>query len=165
MSDYQELRETLTRTPMMLVDADSGDARLLSRERASQRVMGAVESSDVAILMDLSRALENFSSLTGRDDRDFTVTDIEKITGLPYATVDSWVQKQIIVPSVQEGHGGGGRGSARRFSWGDAFAFGAMASLRRQGVSLGLLRKVARLLVSIRGEVKVASADAVEAVV
>jgi len=148
MSDYQDLRDQLAITPILLVDADSGDVRLICREKMAERIMGAIDSSDVAVMMDLSRGLVNFARLAGRDDRDFTVADIEKITGLPYATVDSWVQKQIIVPSVQAGEGHGGRGTARLFSWRDGFVCGAMAGLRRQGVSLALLRKVARLLVA-----------------
>lgn len=146
MSDYQDLREKLTKTPILLVDADSGDVRLICREKMAERIMGAIDQSDVAVMMDLSRGLINFAKLAGDEDRDFTITNIETITGLPSATIDSWIGKQIIVPSVCEGNSNGGRGSARLFSWRDGFVCGAMASLRRQGVSLQLLRKVSRLL-------------------
>jgi hypothetical protein len=146
MSDYQDLRDKLTKTSILLVDADSGDVRLIGRAKMAERIMGAIDSSDVAVMMDLSRGLVNFARLAGDEDRDFTIADIEKITGLPYATIDSWIAKQIIAPSVCEGSSNGGRGSARLFSWRDGFVCGVMASLRRQGVGLPLLRRVSTLL-------------------
>jgi hypothetical protein len=107
-----------------------------------------VESTDAfaaGTMMDLDRAAVNFATLAGREDREFLMADIEAVTALPRATIENWIGRGLLAPSIRAGDGGG-RNKQRLFSWGDAFAAGALASLRRQGVAIPMLKKVSQLL-------------------
>lgn len=72
-------------------------------------------------------------------DATFTATQISRLTGLGYDTVDHWAKTGLCPPSIQDAHG---PGSERRYSFRDLVALKAAAELRRAGVSAQALRKV-----------------------
>jgi hypothetical protein len=137
-------------TPLLLIDNDAGQVRLISRADGLRRMNDAT-GFEVASLMDLQRALESFARIVGKDDRTFEIADIGKITALGTKGADFYIREGVVTPSVRPGDGPG-RGKSRLFSWRDAFIAGVVGSLRRQNVGLASLRKVSRLLAAERVE-------------
>lgn len=155
MSDFETITRQLKSKPILLVDSDAGECRLITREQMTRRMMDATDAFEAGILMDLERGASNFAKLAGREDREFVMTDLQAITAMPYATLDGWIARGVLTPSIREGDGGG-RNKERLFSWRDAFAAGALAALRRQCVAIPMLKRVSRLLTSTRDAVEVA---------
>lgn len=77
----------------------------------------------------------------------------QKVTGLSKRQLDYWARSGFVQPSIDAGARGGLGGSAlRRWSFRDLVALRTAGDLRRAGVSLQALRKVAGFLQSHLGE-------------
>lgn len=144
MTQYQDLHAELTRTPLLHVDADRDIVRLIDRGEAVRIVAGA-SGAELAYVMDLARCLASYSRIVGTSDRIYTIDEVAAITGQGRPIVHHYDHAGIITPSVRPSEGSG-RGKSRLYSYRDGFLAGVIGSLRRQRVSLDLLRRVADLL-------------------
>ena len=142
-SEYTQLKKRLRSTPFLVADGNMGEVRLVN-EADSLRLMSESGLFHSQVIMNAGRALENFTQLTGRRDRSFSLRDIAAITGSPYHMVHRWLDEKVVVASIRPA-GGSGKGKEPLFSWADAFAAGICGSLRRQGVGLDVLRKVSQI--------------------
>ena len=129
MSEFQDLQATLSKTPILLIDADNGDVRLIGRAAMTDRIMGAGDAAAVGTMMDLAAAAKNLARIAGQDDRDFTIADIQTIAAMPRPSIENWMLRGLLAASIREGDGTGGRGKERLFSCGDAFCAAVLARL------------------------------------
>jgi hypothetical protein len=149
MSDtLQEIRQSVATSPFLLIDADEDSARLLTHGEAMKRL--TTGDNSIAIMVDVSRCLASFERLTTGHER-FELCDLVKITANPKSTINHWVNVGLIEPTVRPAHGSG-RYNTRLFSKADAFRAGLIASLRRHGVALPMIRRVLRLLTTSQVE-------------
>lgn len=144
MSDFVEISMETADKPLLLVDSDERIVRLVSRDEVARIVAGA-EPGNLACLLDLQRCLASLANVIGTDNCVLSMEQIGTITGLGYGIANHWVQQKILTASIRGGDGAG-KGKDRLFSWRDGFIAGVVGSLRRQRVSLDMLRKVADLL-------------------
>lgn len=74
----------------------------------------------------------------------FTAKDVLRLVpGLKYPTLNYWLTSNLLDSSVRAAHG---KGSVRRFAFGDLLALRVITELRGSGLSLQALRKVVRHL-------------------
>ncbi|MBU4271352.1 MAG: hypothetical protein KKE86_15510 [Planctomycetes bacterium] len=142
MSDYERIREKLRGKPFLIADAD-GSVRL-ANEASTLRAMHERGEFPSALILNVGEALRRFARLRGveQEDHDFTLRDISLILGVSYLVAWQYVDKKIIEPSIRP-FGGSGSGDVEgRFSWADAFAAGAIGTLRRYGFGSDVLRKI-----------------------
>lgn len=140
MSHYVRLKKSVRHTSHLIIDGATDEVRLVDEE-TTFHMMNETGLFRSQVVMNASRALENFAQLSGKDDRNFTLREITAMTGQPYSQVYGWLLEKVIWPSVRP-PSGSGRGKESLFSWGDAFAAGVVGSLRRNGVGLPLLKQV-----------------------
>jgi DNA-binding transcriptional MerR regulator len=69
----------------------------------------------------------------------FTAGQASRLTGVAYATLDSWARTGFLRPSIADA---AGKGSERHYSFADLVALRAARELRAQGISLQKLRRV-----------------------
>ena len=144
MTTYERLRERLDREPYLVVDAVTGEARLVNQATAFQLMIQAGPFPKQAIL-DARGALEGFATKTpaGKTDRELTMRQIAEIAGVTYQTGYAHVRKHgVLPPPVRPFVGRGGRGEVEaRFDWMSGFVAGLLGTLKRQGVSLQVLAR------------------------
>jgi DNA-binding transcriptional MerR regulator len=73
----------------------------------------------------------------------FTLPQLSKAFGAPYRTLHSWVERDMVSPSV---HRATGTGRANLFDRQDALTVAILSELREAGVTLDLLRRAAERL-------------------
>ncbi|WP_445150695.1 MerR family transcriptional regulator [Baekduia sp. Peel2402] len=73
----------------------------------------------------------------------FTLPQLSKAFGAPYRTLHSWVERDLVSPSV---HRATGTGRANLFDRQDALTVAILSELREAGVTLDLLRRAAERL-------------------
>lgn len=140
MTTYERLEKRLAGEPYLVVDAITGEARLVNQAGAFRLMMEAGPFPKQSIL-DARGSLEGFASKTpaGRDDREFGMGEIAQIAGLQYHTAYWHVRKGVLPPPIRPFCG---RGTGRvevRFTWTAAFVAGLLGTLKRQGVGLEVL--------------------------
>jgi len=69
----------------------------------------------------------------------FTAGQASRLSGVAYATLDSWARTGFLRPSIEEAHG---KGSERLYSFADLVALRAARELRDRGISLQKLRRI-----------------------
>lgn len=135
----------LKKKPFLLVDGDSGEARLLTRKEAAKRMFDG-EGDSLAVILDLGRCCGVFKR-RAKGKQEWSLADLVAVTGLPPRTVDSWVRAGVIPCSIRPGDGQRGRNGKRVYSRQDAFIAAVTASIRRQCMlPLPMLAKVSELL-------------------
>ena len=141
---YERLRERLDRQPYLVVDAVTGEARLADQPTAFRLMVEAGAFTKLAVIDGLG-ALEGFATKTpaGKTDRQFTMKQIAEIAGVTYHTGYAHVRKHGVLPApIRPFVGRGGRGEVEaRFDWMSAFVAGLVGTLKRQGLSLGVLAR------------------------
>jgi hypothetical protein len=100
----------------------------------------------VLIIVDLRRAMQNFTQLVGSEDRTFSLMQIAQATGMPYQKAWKWLSDGLIVATIDPA---GGHGKERVFSFLDGFIACVLVNLRQNGTAMHLLPKVAQLLRSL----------------
>jgi DNA-binding transcriptional MerR regulator len=75
--------------------------------------------------------------------RAFTAEKVSKLTGLTRRQLQYWDEQRFLSPSVSSR---GGRGRMRLYNFRDLVSLRAAAELRRDGISLQLIRKVVKHL-------------------
>ena len=75
--------------------------------------------------------------------RAFTAEKVSKLTGLTKRQLQYWDERRFLSPSVSSR---GGRGRIRLYNFRDLVSLRAAAELRRDGISLQLIRKVVKHL-------------------
>jgi uncharacterized protein (DUF433 family) len=75
--------------------------------------------------------------------RAFTADRVSALTGLSKRQLQYWDEQQFLTPSISRK---GGRGRMRLYNFRDLVSLRAAAELRRDGISLQLIRKVAKHL-------------------
>ena len=73
----------------------------------------------------------------------FTLPQLSRAFGAPYRTLHSWVERDLVSPSV---HRATGTGRANLFDRQDALTVAILSELREAGVTLDLLRRAAQRL-------------------
>lgn len=71
--------------------------------------------------------------------RAFSMPRVKRLTGLSARQLQYWDERGFLAPSVS---GGAGRGRPRLYDFRDLVSLRVAADLRRQGISLQLIRKV-----------------------
>lgn len=137
-TDEDRLWSRLERTPYLIIDCSSAQASLVAEE-TMLRSMG----STTHFVINAKAGYDNFRKLA-KEQTQFSLTDISKVAGVEYHAAHFWMREGIITPSIQEA-GGSGRGRGPIFSFADAFAAGIIGSMRRQGIGLDVLKRVAPL--------------------
>jgi DNA-binding transcriptional MerR regulator len=79
----------------------------------------------------------------------FTLPELSRAFGAPYRTLHSWVERDLVSPSV---HRATGTGRANLFDRQDALTFAILSELRDAGVTLDLLRRTAERLQERRAD-------------
>ncbi len=151
--EIKRLEKTFEATPILCVDAHLQTARLA---KASE-LPALQRSCRPIVLMGMPVALEIFQKLVkeeGIKSSSFTVNQLVKIGKLDqkdngklnYAVANSWFEKGV---EILVADGEGSTKKERTSSFTTAFACGVCGSLRRQGLPLPALKKVADLLRSV----------------
>ena len=141
MDEYERLGELMRDQPFLVADGATAEVRLVSQKEAL-RLMAGAGLFQSNVIMNVEKALENFVQLVGKSGRTFSLKDIAAMTSTPYSQAYNWVAENVVVPSVRAASG---KGTEAIFSWTDGFIAGVCGSLRRNGVRLEMLRKVAPL--------------------
>ena len=142
MTAYERLEKRLAQSPYLVVDAVTGEARLVNEPTAFQIMILAGPFPKQAIL-DARGALEGFANLkpVGRTDTEFSMGQIAQIAGLRYHTAYKHVDEGVLPRPVRD-FGGHGKGRVEaRFDWISGFVAGLLGTLKRQGLSLEVLAR------------------------
>lgn len=142
---YERLKTVLAKRPILLADARTKEVVLLPQDEAFRRIQDAGLFHSTSVMHAL-KALENFKTLVGETEREFTLKDIAVITGEPYSKINFYVTEKLI-----EADGSGTR-KERKFTWAMAFVAGVCGSLRRNGTQIDLVRSIRRLLIPSSAE-------------
>jgi|SRR5471030_1924990 DNA-binding transcriptional MerR regulator len=78
----------------------------------------------------------------------FSTLEAAHIAGLPVRTVDYWASTGFIPPSIADSEG---RGTERKYAFGDLVALRIARDLRKQGISLQALRDIVERLRATKG--------------
>jgi hypothetical protein len=146
-SEIKRLEKAFEATPILYVDGDLQTARLA---KASE-LPALQRSHRPMVLMGMPVALQIFQKLVkeeGIKSSSFTVNQLVRIGKFDqpdgkfnYAVAHSWFEADILVAD-----GEGSTKKERTSSFTTAFACGVCGSLRRQGLPLPALKKVADLI-------------------
>jgi hypothetical protein len=139
MSSLEYLKERLrVGQRFLVVSGDrvelAGEDLLRTRSRAGSAIL---------LLVDLRRALQSFTERIDCEDRHFSLMQIAQLTGMPYQKAWKWLSNGLLTASIDSA---GGHGKERIFSCFDAFVAWVLVSLRKQGLAMTALARVAELL-------------------
>jgi hypothetical protein len=148
MSHYEKIHSQLRDAPFLVADGSTAEVSLVTQKEALE-IMNKAGLFNSAVIMNVGRALENFSMLVGKEDKPFSLRDIAQMTGVPNQQAYGWIESKVLVPSIRP-NSGAGRGRDVLFSWADGFVAGICGALRRQGVRLEMLRKVRSLFIETK---------------
>lgn len=76
-------------------------------------------------------------------ENGFTTTQVAKITGLTFHTINHWDHNGLVTPSVLEARG---RGNTRRYSLDDIIALKIAGMLRQDGTSIPSIDKILKYM-------------------
>ena len=132
-----ELKETLSHTPFLIIDVEKNTATLAAEAETLRAIGGPT------LILNAQRSLARIAAMTKGRER-FSITDLAAAAGVNYHTAHLWVRDEIIPPSIRE-RAGSGRGLNPIFSFGDLFTAGIVGALRRHDFGLQHLKLVAPL--------------------
>lgn len=137
-SDKDQLRAKLQAMPFLAIDIATGDARL-----ATGMEILPLLGEKTHLIAHLAKALANFELITNQTE--FSLDELSRVTGASYAMLYSWMRQGIIEPSIVPRRGAG-RGCGPVFSFRDAYTAATIAALRRQRVTLDVMKQISPLL-------------------
>ena len=148
MTQYEELKSKLTDKPYLVADVVTQKVRLVNQTTAFD-LMAKSGSFPTHAIVNLRGALEGFAKLNGvgKVDREFSLREVAGAAGMSYHNFYiTYYKSGIVTPSVRD-FGGSGQGEQceAKFNWRDAFVAGTVGTLRRQGLSMDVLKKVPKL--------------------
>jgi hypothetical protein len=97
----------------------------------------------ILLLVDLRRSLQDFNELICPGSEHFSLMQIAQLTGMPYQKAWKWLSNGLLHASINPA---GGHGKERVFSCFDAFSAFVLVNLRKHGLSMANLARVAKLL-------------------
>ncbi len=155
--EIERLDKRFRRTPILCADGLGQRATLVTLDDAAAKHL--VGSQQPIVCMGMPVALFKFKRLVANEGitTSFTANQLAAICGAGYMLINSWFEAGILVPD-----GEGSHPRERRSSFTTAFACGVCGALRRQGVMLPTLKRVADLLRSIGKPQSFACAERIE---
>jgi hypothetical protein len=139
MTSLNQLKERLKNSQRFLVI--SGDQVELADDHFLRpRFRGGFS---ILLLVDLRQSLHDFAELVGPDSDHFSLMQIAQVTGMPYQKAWKWLSNGLLTASIDPA---GGHGKERVFSCSDAFSAFVLVNLRKHGLAMTTLVRVAKLL-------------------